>query len=233
MVSWKSSEDLVGALAFTTDGTAVVAKTDGIVTLDAKTLQEKGAFAAVGTSLVTGPVVFTHSGKEIVAAGTKDGRVLLLDAAALGGTTPLAASQPLAGTGSISADSLATWENGTRWILVPVSGGIVALKLNDTGGTLSLEPAWSASNLSAPATPIVVNGVVFALATGRPATAGGAGTPAVLRAYDGTSGKELWSSGTTMKSFASPGSFWSAMGQMYVGTSDGTLYAFGFVDERR
>jgi hypothetical protein len=36
-----------------------------------------------------------------------------------------------------------------------------------------------------------------------------------------------------MKTFASSGSFWSAMGQAYVGTHDGTLYAFGFLDERR
>ena len=32
---------------------------------------------------------------------------------------------------------------------------------------------------------------------------------------------------------AAPGSFWSAGGQVYVGTQDGTLYAFGFNDERR
>jgi hypothetical protein len=32
---------------------------------------------------------------------------------------------------------------------------------------------------------------------------------------------------------AAPGSFWSAFGQVYVGTMDGTLYAFGFKDERR
>ena len=79
----------------------------------------------------------------------------------------------------------------------------------------------------------MVNGVVFGLSTGRPAAAAGAGAPAVLRAFEGTTGKVLWNSSTAMKSFASPGSFWSAMGQLYVGTSDGTVYAFGFVDERR
>ena len=31
----------------------------------------------------------------------------------------------------------------------------------------------------------------------------------------------------------SPGSFWTGLGQIYVGATDGTLYAFGFDDERR
>ena len=78
-----------------------------------------------------------------------------------------------------------------------------------------------------------MNGVVFALSSGRPATVAGAGTPAALRAFAGTTGKLLWDSGTAMKTSASPGSFWSAMGQLYVGTADGAVYAFGFTDERR
>ena len=120
---------------------------------------------------------------------------------------------------------------GTRWILAPSANGIVALKLVESGGSPSLERAWNAQNVASPATPIVVNGVVFALATGRASTA--AGGPAVLHAYEGTSGKDLWTSGTAMAAAASPGSFWSAMSQIYVGTTDGTLYTFGFLDERR
>ena len=84
-----------------------------------------------------------------------------------------------------------------------------------------------------PATPIIVNGVVFALSTGQPAAADRTGSPAVLYAYDGVSGKALWNSGTSMTAFASPGSYWSALSQVYVGTHDGTVYAFGFPDERR
>ena len=55
----------------------------------------------------------------------------------------------------------------------------------------------------------------------------------MLHAYDGATGKALWNSQKSMTTFASPGSFWSAMGQAYVGTHDGTVYAFGFLDERR
>ena len=66
-----------------------------------------------------------------------------------------------------------------------------------------------------------------------PATPTGKGGAAVLHAYDGVTGKRLWESGKAMSTSASPGSFWSGLGQVYVGTRDGTLYAFGFDDERR
>jgi hypothetical protein len=100
-------------------------------------------------------------------------------------------------------------------------------------GVFSLEPGWTSNDLTRAATPITVNGVVFALSTGRTAAAGGTGSPAVLYAYDGVSGKALWNSGKSMTTFASPGSYWSALSQVYVGTNDGTVHAFGFTDERR
>jgi hypothetical protein len=134
------------------------------------------------------------------------------------------------------------------WILLPVAGpiasggpstngaistgAVVALKLADSGGALALEPGWVSQNLTAPATPVIVNGVVFALATGVPATARDRGTPAVLHAYDGATGARLWTSGNAMTTFASPGSLWAGYGQVYVGAHDGTLHAFGFNDER-
>jgi hypothetical protein len=140
-------------------------------------------------------------------------------------------------------------DTATSWILLPVAGrpatggastngaistgAVLALKLLDAGGALSLERGWVSHNLSAPATPITVNGVVFALATGLPATPAGRGTPAVLHAYDGATGRRLWSSDKAMATFASPGSLWTGLGQVYVGAHDGTLYSFGFNDERR
>ena len=63
------------------------------------------------------------------------------------------------------------------------SGAIVALKLVDAAGALSLTPGWASHDLASPATPLIVNGVVFTLATG--ASASGRGGPAVLHAYDG------------------------------------------------
>ncbi len=139
--------------------------------------------------------------------------------------------------------------SATSWVLLPVSGrlatgiastngaistgAVIALKIIDGGGALSLERGWTSHDLATPATPITVNGVVFTLATGLPAAAAGRGTPAVLHAYAGATGKRLWTSDKAMTTVASPGSFWTGLGQIYIGGHDGTLYAFGFNDERR
>jgi hypothetical protein len=234
-------------------------KANAIVALDPKTLQLKDWFTQPVAEFVTGPTIIRHNERDIVAAATKDGRIHLLDAKSLGGTdhaTPLHSTKPLlAAGGSVSADALAAWQQSTTpsavtsWILLPVGGGaaagqpstngplttgaVVALKLLDKGGALSLAPGWVSHNLTAPATPLIVNGVVFTLSTGLPNAPEGQGTGAVLHAYDGVTGKRLWNSGKSMTTFASPGSFWSGLGQIYVGTQDGTLYAFGFNDERR
>ena len=284
VVSWKTNGGaVVGAVAVSSDGTLIVAigpgqtsgdgKSNAVVALDPKTLAVKDWFTQPTTEFVTGPTIIEHNGKQVVAAATKDGRVVLLDAASLGGqnhSTPLSVSKPLLGKGaSVGADALAAWQQsavsatpgapagatsapstaGPAWILVPVSGAlaagvsagngpvsagaVVAMKLSDAGGAVSLEPGWVSHNHAAPTTPLIVNGVVFTLASGAPPTASGRGTPAVLHAYDGATGKRLWNSGAAMTAFASPRSFWSNGGQVYVGTHNGTLYAFGFNDERR
>ena len=288
VVSYRTNGgSVVGAVAFSSDGNTLLAaigqgsvtgdgKANAIVALDPRTLKLKDWFTQSAAEFVTGPTVFRHGTKDVVAAATKDGRVILLDSASLGGAnhaTPLAVSRPLVANGSsISAEALSTWarsaatstagapnartlrggvaSRGTeeRWILVPLAGrpsvaratngairngAIVALRVAEAKGLFSLEAEWTSHDLATPATPIIVNGVVFALATGRPAAAGGAGTPAVLHAYDGLSGKALWNSGKSMTTFASPGSYWSALSQVYVGTDDGTVFAFGFLDERR
>jgi hypothetical protein len=267
VVSWKTNGgDVVGAVAFTSDGTLIAAigpgqttgegKANAIVALDPKTLQLKDWFTQPGAEFATGPTILRHRDKDIVAAATKDGRVILLDAASLGGSnhaTPIHATKTFFGAGgTVSADALAAWQQsggGTPWILLPAkgrlsagspaangpvaAGAVIALKVMDTGGAISLEQGWVSHDLSSPATPVIVNGVVFALGTGLPSVGGGRGTAAVLHAYDGATGKRLWTSGKTLTTSASPGSLWSGLGQIYVGMQDGTLHAFGFNDERR
>jgi hypothetical protein len=267
VASWKTNGGgVVGAVAFTPDGTLIAAigpgqttgdgRANAIVALDPKTMQLKDWFSQPTAEFVTGPTILRHNNRNIVAAATKDGRVLLLDPASLGGSdhgTPLLVSKPLLGAGaSVRGEALAAWQqsgDGTSWILVPASGrvsagsaaangpiaagAVVALKLMDTGGALSLEPGWVSHDLSSPATPIIVNGVVFTLASGFPSTGTGRGTAAVLHAYEGATGKRLWDSGKAMTTSASPGSMWSGLGQIYIGMTDGTLHAFGFNDERR
>ncbi|MEO7274070.1 MAG: hypothetical protein ABI211_18890 [Vicinamibacterales bacterium] len=290
VVSWKTDGGpVVGAVAFTSGGTLIAAvgagqvtgdgKANAIVALDPATLAVKDWFTHPTAEFVTGPTILRQGEKDVVVAATKDGRVLVLDAASLGGAdhaTPLAASTRLLGDGGrVSADALAAWQQINRpapgpagaapapapapvapapvtvaasWILLPVagrlgaglpaangpvsSGAVIALKLVDAGGKLALEPGWVSHDHAAPGTPIIVNGVVFSLATGLPAGTG-RGAPAVLHAYNGATGARLWTSGTSMTSQASPSSFWTGLGQIYVGATDGTLYTFGFNDERR
>ena len=279
VVSYRTNGgSVVGTVAFSSDGNTLLAaigpgtvtangKANAIVALDPKTLELKDWFTQPAAEFVTGPTVFRHGTRDLVSAATKDGRVILLDAASLGGAehaTPLAASTPLFGSGSVSAEALSTWarspeqsrtaaatspaaEAGSRWILVPISGrpvarmtnggirngAVIALGVREVNGTVSLEPEWTSSDLTSPATPIIVNGVVFALSSGRQAAAGRTGSPAVLFAHDGVSGKALWNSGKLMTASAAPKSFWSALSQVYIGADDGTVYAFGFHDERR
>ena len=266
VVSWKTNGGgVAGAVAFTSDGTLIAAigsgqataegKANAIVALDPKTLKLKDWFTQPNAEFVTGPTILRHNDREIVAAATKDGRIIVLDAASLGGadhSTPLASRAIFEPGARVSADALAAWRSsdtgGTSWILVPVSGrlsrevrttngavaagSVVAVKLVEGGGALSLQPGWVSHDLSAPATPLIVNGVVFALATGASGT-DTAETSAVLHAYEGATGKRLWHSGKAMATPASPSSLWSGLGQIYVGARDGTVHAFGFNDERR
>ena len=80
--------------------------------------------------------------------------------------------------------------------------------------------------MTAPLAPMILNGVVFAVSGG-----GERGEPAVLYALDGVTGKELWSSGKTITSFVRGGGLSAGGSQVYLGTHDGTMYAFGYAIE--
>jgi hypothetical protein len=280
VVSWKTNGGRpLGSVAFTTSGTLIVAVGPGAVTtggyanavvaLDPKTLAVKDWFTQPGVEIGASPVVFQDAGKEIVAVITRDGRILLLDAASLGGTnhdTPLFASASLTGgAAAFAGQAPAMWQertivpsaaagapapaaalqatDGTRWLLIPVSGplpdhlgaagngavssgAVLGVKLAHQEGRLSIQPAWVSQNIAAPLTPIVVNGVAFA-------AAGPSNAPAVLYALDGATGRTLWQSDKAITGPLSGRSFWVGSGHVFVGTRDGTLYAFGFAMERK
>jgi hypothetical protein len=279
VASWKTNGGApIGSVAFATNGTAIVAIGPGnvpaggyanaIVALDPKTLTVKDWFKQPGVEFVAPPVLFQESGKDIVAATTKDGRILLLDAGSLGGAnheTPLFASASLTGgAATFATQPPAMWQelsvppsaagttpvsstpapgDGPRWLLIPVTGSLPA-SLNATGngavsngailgvklpyqdGKFSVQPGWVSQNITAPLTPIVVNGVAFAAAATSNA-------PAALYALHGTSGKSLWNSEKTITSPLSGRSFWPGSGHVFIGTRDGTVYAFGFAMERK
>ena len=124
------------------------------------------------------------------------------------------------GRGSV-AGSLGAAGNGAV-----STGAILGVKIAHQDGKFSVQPAWISQNIAAPLTPIVVNGVAFAVS-------GPSNAPAGLYALHGATGKTLWQSEKTIASPLSGRSFWVGSGHVFVGTRDGTVYAFGFAMERK
>jgi hypothetical protein len=254
----------VGPPALSADGTLYVAIGSGaagsgyshaVIALEPKSLQLKDWFTDPKADFSSTPMIFKSGDKEVVAAATKDGRIYLLDADSLGGSdhkTPLYVSSAFSTAKSDYAPAaLASWQDGaTTWILEPfagkttgvANGGIVALKVVDDGGRLSLSQGWVSPDMISPLPPIIVNGVVFAASSGEyhpsassamsAAERAKRSVPAVLYALDATTGKQLWSSEKTITSFVADTGLWATAGQAYVATYDNTVYAFGFAMDR-
>jgi len=225
---WRSNGAAIVGLALGVDGTIYVSTGSGgseyahsIIALERGTLKLKD-WLRQDSPFNSAPVIFGEGAKTYVAA-TSDTRLFVLDAESLGGAdhrTPLFATPPAADT-RFDNEGVATWRDpaGTRWILTALSGAIGAFTVADSAGAVTVTRAWTSRPIPSARTPIIVNGVVFALG-------GGNSGNAVLYALDPVSGRELWSSGTTITSAASAG-LSSGTGQVYVVTADNTVYAFG------
>ncbi len=231
------SEDVAGSggMAFDPDGTVYVTTTAGnLVSLAPETLAVKDSYGA-GGEFTSSPVVFFYKGRNIVAAAMRDGSIHMIDAAS---PAVLLAKSPSVFRDS-SPGALASWQSpaGTRWLLAASSGNVTAWKVVEHDAAITLEPGWVSRDLISPLTPMIINGVVFALSTGeyRPGDAtmtiaqrAQRSSPAVLCALDGTNGKALWDSGRTITSFVHSGGLSGGASQLYLSTYDGTIYAFGF-----
>jgi len=236
VTTWQSDGAPIIGLALGTDGTVFASTGSGssqyansVVALDGATLKLKD-WLRHDSAFNSTPIVFDEGGKTYVAA-TSGSRLYVLDAASLGGAnhrTPLfvtpaatAAERGLTPVPVRGSDP-ATWRDpaGTRWILTEMSSAVAAFKVAFTRGEPAVEHVWSSQKMPSPRTPVIVNGVVFALAGGN------IGGNAVLYALDPATGKELWNSGTTITSTATAGMS-AGTGQVHVVTSDNTVYAFG------
>lgn len=142
----------------------------------------------------TSPVLFKYRDRKIVATGGKEGVLVMLDVASLGGPdhrTPMYRSPLLTndevqfqGQGIWGALASAADQDGSRWLYAPVwgpvstkaskfpvthgearEGSIMAFKVSGEA-TPTLTPAWISRNIAVPEPPVVANGVVFALSTG-------------------------------------------------------------------
>ena len=140
------------------------------------------------------PTVFSLSGKEVVAAGGKEGAVYLLDANHVGGTdhktylarTPVMVNEEadFAGKGFWGAFATAEDDQHQRWLYAPAlgapssnakfavtngetpNGSIMAFKVTENGSAVDITPAWISRDMNLPEPPIVAGGLVFALSNG-------------------------------------------------------------------
>jgi hypothetical protein len=220
---WKApGKNLEGSTGFAVgpEGELYAASGSQLFALSEAKLDQRAAYAAGSSDFVSSPLVFDFKGKNYLAAATADGRVHIVDSANM---SAVATSDPIAKPG-FAVGALASWEdeNKVRWILVPTGAAVTAVKFSGT----AFEPGWTSAPINNPLTPTVVNGVVFAAASG-----GARGGSAKLFAIDGVTGKELWNSGTKITSYVTSGGLAAGGGRVYLSTVDGTQYAFGFFME--
>ncbi len=230
-----------------------------------------------------GPVIFPFKNRTLLATSSKEAVVYLLDAGNLGGAdhakplfqTPRMGNDGEAyyGHGVWGEISTTQTAQGDRYLYVPMwgppgkdapafphsygpapHGSIMALKLVDDKGALSLAPQWMSRDLAVPDNIAVANGVVYAVQTGeqtlqhmgnpeqhgRPVNGGPPETiaglakfrstplnPMVLYALDAETGKELYSSGKLLTSWVHFSQPAVALGKVFLVSHDAHVYAFG------
>jgi len=230
-----------------------------------------------------GVILFPFGKRNIVATASKESVVYLLDADNLGGVDHMTALYQSPRLGNDTQDfqamgvwgSLATWQSdkGERWVYTPMwgapgktgpkfpitngdapSGSVMALKVVEDAGKVSLQPGWISRDLNLASSPVVANGIVYALQTAESAVQvpksmfgpGGVRDPSwtpdkgaierimtphstmTLFAFDAETGKQLWSSGKTMDGntvhFTQPV---VALGKVFAEDHAGHVWAFG------
>ena len=100
----------------------------------------------------------------------------------------------------------------------------------------TLEPSWISGDFNLPDPVIVANGIVFGLSTGENAVQRGGEVqrltnvrPAVLKALDAWTGKELFNSGGSIASWVHFSGLALADGQVFVVDHDSNVYCFGLM----
>jgi hypothetical protein len=191
------------------------------------------------------PMLFDYKEKHLVVAPGKDGSIALLDAASLGGAdhqTPLFETPALTKPNEKhSWDGFATSQDkeGVTWVFASISagisltgsnlklngptphGGVVAFKLDDANGQLSLKPAWVSRDILNPAPPRIASGLVFALSDGD------SKANAVLYVLNAATGDELYASKNQIPVSAPLAGVSVGDGHAFFVDRDNVLYSFG------
>jgi hypothetical protein len=226
-----------------------------------------------------GVIVFPFGKRNLLATASKESVIYLLDADNLGGADHMTSlyQSPRMGNDIQDFQAMGTWgslatqvdDQGKRWLYAPMwgppakagpkfpmtngdapSGSIIAFTVEDQGGKPVLVPQWISRDLNLASSPVVANGVVYALQTAESAVQApknpdgsrkysnpneGANdrimvphSTMMLVALDALTGKELWSSGKAMDGntvhFTQPV---VALGKVFAIDHAGHLWAFG------
>ena len=194
-------------------------------------------------------VTFNYKEKQLLVAPGKDGRLVLLDAASLGGAdhhTPLFETPAISKPGEKHEwDGFASWQDkdGTQWVFASVSagislnesaiklngptphGGLVAFRVEESNGQLALNPVWISRDMVNAAPPRIANGVVIAL------SGGNARTHATLYLLNAATGAELYSSKNQIPTFTQLSGVSVGDGHAFFTDHDNVLYSFGIALE--
>jgi outer membrane protein assembly factor BamB len=212
------------------------------------------------------PVWFSWNNRNLIAHGSKQGVVYLMDAESLGGKdhqTPLYASPRLGNDRETCCEGHGIWgglstssdEEGHTWIYVPMGGppaahgpkfpitngdnphgSIMAFQVVAEPKTQNpiLEPAWISGDFDVPDPVVIANGVVFGLSTGENANQRGEEYrrflnthPAVLKALDAKTGRELYNSGTSISGWVHFSGLAVTDGRVYAVDHESNVYCFG------
>jgi outer membrane protein assembly factor BamB len=148
-----------------------------------------------------------------------------------------------------------TWldvDTETRWLYAPYwgaltrsdgdaeTGRLLAFKIAESSTQPTLDQVWVSPGIRTPGPAVVANGLLFTLSSGEaPSIFKKRGkllnpedwermtSPAVLYAFDAITGKQLYSSGGSIKSYSRNSGLALANGRIYFGTHDNDVYCFG------
>jgi outer membrane protein assembly factor BamB len=165
------------------------------------------------------------------------------------------AQSGLLGHGIWGGLSMSRDNDGNTWLLAPVGGppakegpkfplsngpvthgSVMAFQVvaDAKTGDPALEPEWMSGDLDMPDGVVSANGVVFALGTGSNEVQRGGDAvrmstnhPAVLKAFDLKTGRELWNSGAAIESWMHFSGVAISGGSVFVVDHAGNVYNFG------
>ena len=209
-----SALNFANGLVYATTANGCGGAPDGLWSIQTADPTTKAAFSAskltkaLGVSVSSSGTVYSAIHDVTPIPFLWKGRELLIAAGAQG--------VPIEITG------LATWvdDSGSRWVYAASDGKIMAFRAVEN----ALVPDWVSLHLTPLLAPVIAHGVVFALASGEHV----ASRHATLYALDAHTGKTLYSSGDAITSFVHSSALAVANGHICFGTSDNTLYCFGF-----